>query len=63
MKEVLQYLNIAAVFVGFAVFAWWVDRHEHRRPQSKTPSNGSPPVIEHRQYRDEHEESRMASTF
>lgn len=31
MTVTLQYLNIAAVFVGLAAYAWWAGRREHRQ--------------------------------
>jgi hypothetical protein len=38
MKEVLQYLNIAAVFIGFAVYAYFANKWENRH--KGTPRKG-----------------------
>jgi hypothetical protein len=38
MKEVLQYLNIAAVFIGFAIYAYFANKWENRH--RGTPRKG-----------------------
>jgi hypothetical protein len=41
MKEVLQYLNIAAVFVGFAIYAYFADKREgHHRDAPRKGGGG-----------------------